>query len=86
MRTVAIQHRDEAPTVLELPDPTPGDGEIRVAVEAASINGFDVAVAAGYVWDALPHEFPVVLGRDFAGTVESLGSGVDGFTVGDIWA
>jgi NADPH:quinone reductase-like Zn-dependent oxidoreductase len=83
MRAVAIQHRDEAPTVLELPDPTPGEGEIRVAVEAASINGFDAAVAAGYVWDALPHEFPVVLGRDYAGTVESLGAGVDGFTVGD---
>jgi len=83
MRAVAIKQRDEAPTVLELPDPTPGDGEIRVAVEAASINGFDAAVADGYVWDALPHEFPVVLGRDYAGTVESLGSGVDGFTVGE---
>jgi NADPH:quinone reductase-like Zn-dependent oxidoreductase len=52
-------------------------------VEAASVNGFDVAVAAGYVWDALPHEFPVVLGRDYAGTVESLGPGVDGLTVGE---
>jgi NADPH:quinone reductase-like Zn-dependent oxidoreductase len=61
MRAVAIQHRDETPTVLELPESAPGEGEIRVAVEAASINGFDVAVAAGYVWDALPHEFPVML-------------------------
>lgn len=83
MRAVAIQHRDEAPTLLDLDGPVPGDGEIRVAVEAASINGFDAAVAAGYVWDALPHEFPVVLGRDYAGTVESIGSGVDAFTVGD---
>jgi NADPH:quinone reductase-like Zn-dependent oxidoreductase len=52
-------------------------------VEAASVNGFDVAVAAGYVWDMLPHEFPVVLGRDVAGTVESLGDGVEGLVVGD---
>ena len=52
MRAVAIQHRHEAPTVLELPDPTPGDGEIRVAVDAASVNGFDVAVAARYVCDS----------------------------------
>lgn len=32
MRAVAIQHRDEAPTLLDLDDPVHGDGEIRVAV------------------------------------------------------
>ena len=64
MRAIGITGRGEPPAVIELADPTPGPGEVRVAVQAASVNGFDVAVAAGYVWDALPHEFPVVLGRD----------------------
>jgi NADPH:quinone reductase-like Zn-dependent oxidoreductase len=31
----------------------------------------------------MPHEFPVVLGRDFAGTIESVGDGVAAFAPGD---
>jgi NADPH:quinone reductase-like Zn-dependent oxidoreductase len=31
----------------------------------------------------LDYDFPVVLGKDFAGTVEAVGSGVTGFAVGD---
>ena len=60
MRAIGITGRGEPPAVVELADPKPGPGEVRVAVQAASVNGFDVAVAAGYVWDALPHEFDVV--------------------------
>jgi NADPH:quinone reductase-like Zn-dependent oxidoreductase len=56
---------------------------VRIAVEAASVNGFDLAVAGGYVWDAMPHAFPVILGRDFAGTVSDVGDDVDGVQVGD---
>ena len=82
VRAIGITGRGEPPAVVELADPRPGPGEVRVAVQAASVNGFDVAVAAGYVWDALPHEFPVVLGRDVVGTVESVGEGVDGPPVG----
>ena len=77
------RNRDVAPTPIERPEPEPAAGEILIRVEAASINGFDAAVAAGYVWDMLPHEFPVVLGRDCAGTVDSVGPGVDGIAVGD---
>jgi NADPH:quinone reductase-like Zn-dependent oxidoreductase len=80
---MAIAERGSAPAVLELPDQEPGSGQVRVAVEAASVNGFDVAVAAGYVWDVLPHEFPVVLGRDVAGTVDSVGDGVSDVQIGD---
>ena len=83
MQALAIRARDEAPALVELDNPEPGAGEVGVTVDAASVNGFDVAVAAGYVWDALPHEFPVVIGRDFAGTVASVGTGVEGISVGD---
>jgi NADPH:quinone reductase-like Zn-dependent oxidoreductase len=65
---------------------TPGRGELRVAVQAASVNGFDLAVAAGFVWDAMPHTFPVVLGRDFAGTVQAVGADVQGVRTGDLVA
>jgi NADPH:quinone reductase-like Zn-dependent oxidoreductase len=83
MHAIAISARGTGPAELDLPEPETGGGEVRVAVEAASVNGFDVAVAAGYVWDALPHEFPVVLGRDVAGTVDAVGEGVTGIAVGD---
>jgi len=40
-------------------------------------------VAAGYVWDHMRHTFPVVLGRDFAGTVEAAGPDADTPRPGD---
>ncbi|HET7531017.1 MAG TPA: zinc-binding dehydrogenase, partial [Mycobacteriales bacterium] len=84
MQALAITERGAAADVIEVPDPSAGGGEVRVAVEAASVNGFDLAVAAGHIWESMPAEFPVVLGRDFAGRVESLGAGVDRLAVGDL--
>src|SRR3954470_9134174 len=83
MKAFAITARDTQPSVQDVPDPQAGPGQVLVAVEAASVNGFDLSVAAGYVWDMLPHEFPVVLGRDLVGTVTAIGEGVDGFSAGD---
>jgi len=83
MKVVAFGGFDQAPTVTEIETPEPAPGEIRVRVHAASVNGFDLAVANGYLNGAMEHRFPVVLGKDFAGTVDALGEGVDGFAVGD---
>lgn len=83
MKSFAINARDTQPTVTDLPRPEPAAGEVLVEVELASVNGFDLSVAAGYVWDMLPHEFPVVLGRDLVGTVTAVGDGVTGVSTGD---
>jgi NADPH:quinone reductase-like Zn-dependent oxidoreductase len=84
MKAFAITSRDTQPTVQDLPTPEPAAGEVLIEVDAASVNGFDLSVAAGYVWDMIPGiEFPVVLGRDLVGTVSALGDSVNGFTVGD---
>jgi NADPH:quinone reductase-like Zn-dependent oxidoreductase len=83
MKAFAIAARDSQPSVQEVPQPQPAPGEVLVEVEGASVNGFDLSVAAGYVWDMIPHEFPVVLGRDLVGTVSAVGDGVDGVSVGD---
>ena len=83
MKAFAITARDTQPRLHDVPQPEPAAGEVLVEVEAASVNGFDLSVAAGYVFDMIPHEFPVVLGRDFVGTVTGVGGGVDNVAVGD---
>jgi NADPH:quinone reductase-like Zn-dependent oxidoreductase len=83
MRAIALAQSGAAPALTELPDPTPGPGEVLVRVEASSINGFDAAVAAGLLQGMMEHRFPVVLGKDFAGTVEAVGDGDSRFNVGD---
>jgi len=83
MRAVAFTEFGAAPEVLELDVPEPGQGEVRVRVHAASVNGFDLAVAAGYLKGMMEHRFPVVLGKDFAGTVDAVGPGVTGYAPGE---
>jgi len=83
MRAIALAEQGSAPALLQLPAPAPADGEILVKVAASSLNGFDVAVASGYLVGMMDHLHPVVIGKDFAGTVEALGAGVEGLAVGD---
>jgi len=86
MKAFALTARDTQPALQELAQPEPAAGQVLVEVQAASVNGFDLSVAAGYVFDMLPHEFPVVLGRDLVGTVTAVGDGVEGLSVGDLVA
>lgn len=83
MKSIAIDDFGTPATLHDLPTPTPGEGEVLVKVKYSSINGCDLAVANGYLKGLMEHHFPVVLGKDFAGTIAGLGSGVDGFAVGD---
>jgi NADPH:quinone reductase-like Zn-dependent oxidoreductase len=83
MKAFALTARDTQPALQDLPQPEPAAGEVLVEVEAASVNGFDLSVAGGYVWDMIPHEFPVVLGRDLVGTVTAVGDGVVDVAAGD---
>ncbi|MFE9888497.1 NADP-dependent oxidoreductase [Streptomyces scopuliridis] len=83
MRAVTLDSVPATPAVGEVDLPRPEAGELLVKVAASSINGIDAATAAGYLHGMMEHRFPLVLGQDFAGTVEALGEGADGFAVGD---
>ena len=72
-----------SPELVELPLPESQAGEVRVKVAGASINGFDLSMAAGHTKAHMEHRYPLVLGKDFAGTVEAVGPDTDGFDVGD---
>ena len=67
-------------TWVEVPPPEPGPGEVRVRVRAAAFNRLDRFVVQGI--PGVPVELPHVLGSDGAGTVDRLGEGVSGITVG----
>jgi len=82
MRAVVLT-RHGPPEVLQVqerPDPEPGPGQLRVAVEAAGVNFADLLARIGTYPDA--PKPPCVLGYEVAGTVDVLGDGVDGFHAG----
>jgi NADPH:quinone reductase len=82
MRAIAVEEFGASPRLMELPEPTPGPGEVLVRLAAASPNPFDRAIHEGFLRH-LPHVFPLVLGTDGAGVVEAAGDGVDRFEIGD---
>ena len=61
----------------DLPLPEPGPGEVRIRIEAVTLNPSDYKIRRGM----LPVEPPLVLGRDAAGTIDAVGpETVDGKT------
>src|SRR5438270_10031668 len=65
--------------VVELADPHPGPGQIRVAVRAAAINPIDWKMRGGMMGGELPQ----TTGREVAGVVDELGDGVTDVAQGD---
>ncbi|MCA0295217.1 MAG: quinone oxidoreductase [Actinobacteria bacterium] len=79
--------RAGGPDVLELvdlPEPTPGPGEVLVRAAAAGVNFIDTYRRAG----VYPMPFPHVLGSEGAGTIVAVGDGVTDLAVSDTiaWA
>ena len=75
-------------TITDVPRPEPGDDEILVRVRAATVGVVDGLARRGSPWYARAHFGPLrprfpVLGCDFAGQVETAGSAVTRFGVGD---
>jgi zinc-binding alcohol dehydrogenase/oxidoreductase len=61
----------------EVPDPSPGAGEVLVRLRAAALNHRDVWIRSGTGAYAGGFPKPVILGSDGAGEVITVGSGVD---------
>ena len=72
-------HEQGPPEVLkyeDCPEPSPGEGEALVSVEAIGVNFTDVNSRSGA--SPVP-ALPAILGREAAGVITALGSGVSGF-------
>jgi NADPH:quinone reductase-like Zn-dependent oxidoreductase len=66
-----------------VPLPSPGDGQVRIAVHAASVNPVDWKLRAGLAKDFPGLSLPHVTGMDAAGVVDAVGAGVEEWRVGD---
>lgn len=84
MRAIAVSAFRADPALVEMPKPEPEAGEVRVRIEYAALNPCDWQAAQGSLDDGLaPRVFPLVVGVDFAGRVDMIGSGGNRFRVGD---
>jgi NADPH2:quinone reductase len=84
MKAIALTATDAPLALSDLPAPTPGPNEVLVRVHASSVNPADNGIAAGMLKQmGIEYEYPVILGRDYAGVVEQAGSDVTRYTIGD---
>lgn len=63
--------------------PMPQPNEVQIQVAYAGVNPLDWKIHEGYLYELMPHQFPIVLGWDVAGTVTKVGDHVSDFKVGD---
>src|SRR5215218_368952 len=85
MKAIALSEAGTPPAVRDdVPAPTPGPGEVLVRVQASSVNPVDNSIAAGMLANmGVEYEYPVTLGRDYAGVVEQVGPDVTDYAPGD---
>lgn len=83
MKAIRV-HEFGGPEVLRLedvPEPRPGVGQVLVRVRAAGVNPVDTYIRAG--GHAVKPQLPYTPGLDAAGTVETVGEGVERVRAGD---
>jgi NADPH:quinone reductase-like Zn-dependent oxidoreductase len=84
MARIVRFYQTGGPEVLKIEQvelPSPGAGEVRIAVKALGLNRAEVMFRSGQYLEQ--PTFPARLGYEAAGTVQALGQGVQGFKVGD---
>lgn len=65
--------------IVDLPDPHPEPGQVRIAVQAAGVNASDWKKRQGL----MDPELPQTMGYEAAGIIDELGTGVTDAAIGD---
>jgi NADPH2:quinone reductase len=69
----------------EMPDPSPGPGEVRVRLTVSGINPGDTKKRGDWVGHGMPYP-RVIPHSDGAGAIDAVGDGVDGSRIGErVW-
>src|SRR5262245_2516082 len=78
-----VFHEQGGPEVLryeDVPDPSPGAGEVLIEVRAAGVNHLDIFLRRGM--PGVQVALPKIIGADAAGIIRELGAGVSGLKIG----
>jgi len=80
MKAYQIRSTDEPPVLVDLPQPSPGPGEVLIEIRACGLNFADLLMARGQYQEKPP--LPFTLGMEAAGTVVAQGPGVTSPAIG----
>ncbi len=80
MRAFQVTSHDTAPTLVDIANPEPGPGEIRVRIKACALNFGDLLMIKG-TYQATP-PVPFTLGMEVAGVIDAVGPDTNGPAVG----
>jgi NADPH:quinone reductase-like Zn-dependent oxidoreductase len=83
----AIQFEQYGPpdvlALVDIDEPHPGQGQVRIKVRAAGVNGLDWKIRAGHMRQMIDTQLPSGTGSDASGVVDQVGDGVSDVKVGD---
>ena len=81
MRAFMVTDHGIAPEVVDVAEPTPGPGQVKIRIAACGLNFADLLMAKGTYQDT--PALPFTLGMEIAGVVEAVGEGVTSCKPGD---
>ena len=84
MQAIVKERRAPGLIVTTVPKPSPGPGEVLIAVRHAGVCGTDLHIADWDPWAQGRIKPPIVIGHEFAGEIEALGDGVTGLRKGQL--
>src|SRR5439155_21672871 len=84
MQAIVKEKRAPGLKVTTVPKPSPGPGEVLIAVRHAGVCGTDVHIADWDAWAEGRIKPPLVVGHEFAGEIVAAGDGVAELTPGQL--
>ena len=86
MRAAVLTQYDKQKINLEIKEvsiPIPKENEVLVKIYSAAVNPLDNMIIRGEVKLIVPYKIPLVMGNEFSGVVEKIGTSVSRFNIGD---
>lgn len=79
MKAAVYPGHGQPVAIEDIPDPTPGSGEVVIKVHRCGICGTDLSMTKGEMWDYGPNSR---LGHEYAGEIVAVGAGVESLKIG----